>query len=298
MKNIYVLHRLNNNIPATHMLTAVAEYLSYTFEVPIHHQLQQDAIPIVIDAHTYQNAPNRPHIVFNTEQLQSDSPQVSEWYRSFLNGHIGESENTLLKLDYSMANGGSSGAIIPIGYVPEWAARFEQKVDRDIDVLFVGALNPRRINILEQVAADKSINIQVATGVFGAELDKLLLRTKVLLNVHYYPCKQFEPFRCIYAAHSGAKIISEDCVDTSIKFDAPGGIDRSTMGLNLFEYAEVVDFKLYDDLADAVKKYLKSDVELGISSERLLHNAFNPNVWRPFLQNNLGKILADKGVEV
>jgi len=57
-----------------------------------------------------------------------------------------------------------------------------------VDVLFFGGLNPQREAIIADVNAT-GVSVHVLAGgtmKFGEDLDKVLARTKIVLNLHYY----------------------------------------------------------------------------------------------------------------
>jgi hypothetical protein len=57
---------------------------------------------------------------------------------------------------------------------------------RDIDFLFIGSLNPRRLHILNSLKL-AGYNVMSADGsIWGLDRSKLLLRSKCVLNIHYY----------------------------------------------------------------------------------------------------------------
>jgi len=70
-----------------------------------------------------------------------------------------------------------------IGYSKIW--KIEKEESKDIDVLFYGALNERRINILDNVK--KTIpNIVILENIYGKNLEKTLIDTKIVLCFFYY----------------------------------------------------------------------------------------------------------------
>jgi hypothetical protein len=58
--------------------------------------------------------------------------------------------------------------------------------EKDIDFLFIGSLNPRRLHILNSLKL-AGYNVMSADGsIWGLDRSKLLLRSKCVLNIHYY----------------------------------------------------------------------------------------------------------------
>ena len=60
--------------------------------------------------------------------------------------------------------------------------------ERDVDILFFGAMNPQREAIIADVNTS-GLAVRVLSGgtmLFGEDLDKMLLKTKIVLNLHFY----------------------------------------------------------------------------------------------------------------
>jgi hypothetical protein len=98
---------------------------------------------------------------------------------------------------------------LPIGYVPE-LTRIEHRDEsqQDIDVLFYGSLNSRRLAIIDALQAE-GVNIEVAFGVYGAERDALIARSKIVLNLHFYAAQVFEIVRVSYLLANRKLVVSE-----------------------------------------------------------------------------------------
>ena len=89
---------------------------------------------------------------------------------------------------------------------------------KDIDILFIGTMNARRQTILDSLRErfskdkdkDKDINIHAVSTLFGDDLVQLLQRTKIVINLHYYPDSILEVFRIFdIMQNSQCHIISE-----------------------------------------------------------------------------------------
>lgn len=82
------------------------------------------------------------------------------------------------------------------------------KMDRDIEVLFVGSMSHRRRRILDEI--DKACGLVVAQGCYGSELDQLIARAKLIVNIHY--CDEPHPLEVVrlnYMMANGCAVISE-----------------------------------------------------------------------------------------
>jgi len=153
-------------------------------------------------------------IIFNSEQILSGSPIDSEDYRGLL--------QRFTVWDYSARNLENLKTLVPpdrlhhvpIGYVPE-LTRIVPAAQEDIDVLFYGSLNERRQKILTELSAAGLI-VKYVFGVYGAERDQLIARSKLVLNVHFYPTKIFEIIRVSYLLANRKAVVSEFSPDTEI----------------------------------------------------------------------------------
>ena len=110
-------------------------------------------------------------ILFNLEQIQLDSPWMSQSYLNMLRSYP--------VWDYSCRNifelkklGVNNVTHCGIGYEPE-LTRIPQ-VEEDIDVFFYGSLNERRIKILNELK-NKGLNVVTLFGAYGEERDKYSL---------------------------------------------------------------------------------------------------------------------------
>jgi hypothetical protein len=170
-----------------------------------------ERIPIVFGANIVEHAADIPAnaIIFNLEQVDSSSSWFREPYVTILRTHS--------VWDYSTQNiealrdqGVTNIQYVPVGYTPE----LERIVDtpKDIDVLFYGSLNERRLQIIEQLRA-LGVGVTSVFGVYGAERDTLIARARIVLNVHFYESKIFEVVRVSYLLANGVCVLSEDGTD-------------------------------------------------------------------------------------
>ncbi len=82
---------------------------------------------------------------------------------------------------------------------------------KDIDVLFYGSMNNRREKILTHI--QKTIDpkkIYFDPNVWGKDLDDLVSRSKVVLNLHYFPTVRQEQVRMFYLVSNGVCVLSEE----------------------------------------------------------------------------------------
>jgi hypothetical protein len=80
---------------------------------------------------------------------------------------------------------------------------------KNIDVLFVGSLSKRRKKIINQIR-NYGLNVFASENIRSPkELEKLVLKSKLFLNVHYYGLRELEQARICPYISSGTVILSE-----------------------------------------------------------------------------------------
>ena len=107
---------------------------------------------------------------------------VDEYYRLLKNFHV---------WDYSAANAAQLSVTLgrPVRYARlfyvDRLSRIPDRAEKDIDVLFYGSFNSRRSAVLDGLRA-RGPRVEAVYHVFGADLDALIARAKVVINIHYY----------------------------------------------------------------------------------------------------------------
>ncbi len=156
-------------------------------------------------------------IISNLEQISPDSPWMKGQYPELL--------RKFRVWDYSPQNirvlkqlGICEAEYCGIGY--NKTLEHEMHIDsKDIDVLFYGSLNERRIKILNELARQR-VRVKHLYDVYGAERDKYIARSKIVLNVHYYEAAIFEIIRVSYLLANKQFVVSEagNDLDMEVKF--------------------------------------------------------------------------------
>lgn len=163
-------------------------------------------------------------IVYNLEQVDPASLLWTGLYIDFL--------NRMEVWDYSrrniatLARLGVIAKYVPIGYVSE-LTRIPTVAVEDIDVLFYGSLNGRRIRIIKELT-DLGLNVVTLFGVYGQRRDVLISRAKVVLNLHYYDPMIFEIVRISYLLANQKAVISECQPGTEIDEDMVDAVKSAT----------------------------------------------------------------------
>lgn len=119
--------------------------------------------------------------------------------------------------------------LVEIGFAPQ-LRRIERAPEQDIDVLFYGSLNERRIAVLRELERS-GVRVQVAFGVYGRERDALIARAKIVLNLHCYETKRFEVVRVSYLLANSKAVVSESSDDMA-------GYENAVA---TFPYEQIVD---------------------------------------------------------
>jgi hypothetical protein len=181
-------------------------------------QIQAYSTNIIIGCHLLdpnhtQNLP-KSTIILNTEQI-SDEP--TSW-----NTNITKWAQIFSLWDYSVKNiekfhqnGITHAKHLKIGYQKE-LDRLKPNTPKDIDVLFYGCINERRQKIINQLLS-RQVWVKLLFGVYGAERDHWIERSKLIMNIHYYESQIFEIVRVFYLLTNSRAVIAEINETTSIE---------------------------------------------------------------------------------
>lgn len=160
-------------------------------------------------------------IIFNTEQVGIGSELWNQRILHFL--------QEFQSWDYSIHNiekiekiGIRPPRHFKFGYHSK-LARIESDKNKDIDVLFYGALTPARNLTLKQIEAS-GIKVRKIYGLFGAERDAYIARSKIIINLHQHDSKIFEIIRAHYLMNNSKAIITQCDHDTKIDPDYRDGM--------------------------------------------------------------------------
>jgi len=148
-------------------------------------------------------------IIYNTEQLAAVA-DPSYFLRNF------RQYRDFMIWDYSKSNisalhklGLKNTIFCPVGYISSMT-QIKPAADQDIDVLHYGSVgkSPRK-EILD--ALDKTdLKVVRLFNVYGEERDAVIARSKIVLNLHYYPGGIFEIFRVSHLLANRKCVVSED----------------------------------------------------------------------------------------
>jgi hypothetical protein len=195
---------------------------------------------IVLGAHLLERLVYpRDLVLYNFEQMYQNPVQMRPSYIELMKrfptwDYSARNIATLEKL-------GVSARLCGVGYMPA-LTRIAPAPVKDIDVLFIGSINPRRAHVLQEIQA-QGARVEVAFNCYGTERDALIARAKIVLNLHFYPAKLLEMVRVSYLLANKAFVVSETGLETELEAPFQGGIA----------------FAGYDGLAQACLRLLGQD---------------------------------------
>jgi len=148
------------------------------------------------------------YIVYNFEQLITDR----DWDSTFFN----KCKSAIKVLDYSLENikifkqNKIYAHHLPFGWCSVLEPTYDL-YDKRIDILFLGTLNNKRLNIINDINR-RNINTElyIHDKCFTKDFDKITSQSKVGINIHYYDGKSIlELTRIIPFICAGIHVISE-----------------------------------------------------------------------------------------
>lgn len=161
-------------------------------------------------------------VIVNLEQLAAN-PYLPDTYRGLLRRHT-VWEYSAANLPALTALGCPAAIHVPIGYVPQISRITALAPDQqDIDVLFYGSLNARRNAVLEGTTA-RGLIVKTLFGVYGAERDAWIARSRIVLNMHFHASRILEAVRITYLLANGVFVISERGSDAAEAGRFEGGV--------------------------------------------------------------------------
>jgi SAM-dependent methyltransferase len=154
-------------------------------------------------------------VLYNLEQLdEKNRPMLTKLLTLGLRFEVWDYSRRNMEI---LRGEGFKGTLnhAPVGFVDE-LFRIQKSPEQDIDVLFYGSVNERRLRILEALKA-QGLKVEAVFGVYGAERDALIARAKVVLNVHYYDSSIFEIVRVSYLLANRKAVVAECHPGTEIE---------------------------------------------------------------------------------
>ncbi len=181
-------------------------------------------------------------IIYQLEQFYEND----EWAPELLSNFKAEYRRTLRSCryiwDFSEANieylekCGIKATYKPIGFHPKMR-RIKSDTKKDIDILFYGSTNPRRLKILNELA--KKHTVKTLFGVYGPERDAYISRAKIVLGIHFYQARLFDEVRTTFLMNNRIFTVLEDTPHR--------------------KYDDVLDYAEYDKMYETCEYYLENE---------------------------------------
>lgn len=195
-------------------LHEIALLLQYSFEslgVASRYQannLDASATNVILGYQTLNHASEIPECDFIIYQFEQLSDREG-WFRPEYLEMFGRAREVW---DYSEENiaflnarGITNTRLVPLGFHEKLQAI--QPLNTDIDILFYGCLNDRRRKVLEEISTFASVH--ALFGTYGIERDKMIARSKIVLNIHFYEAQIMEQPRISYLLNNRRFVLSE-----------------------------------------------------------------------------------------
>lgn len=142
----------------------------------------------------------------------------------------------------------------------------------EIDLLFFGAVTPRRARILERIRL-KIPRLKILEGVYGKERDEWIARSQAILNIHSYDRPLFEAVRISYLLNNRCAVISEvsesevyggvpSLIFNDEKIDDLIDLFQERGRLRLIAEREAEFFKEHYSMSEILKEFLDSNKEI------------------------------------
>lgn len=193
-----------------------ARYLRYQFRkfgVTVSlfkNRLVHDAINIVLGAHLGFNEGLKSRyicIFFNLEQLGRQGAKLSQSYLELLgNSAVFDYDKDNL-IEYTKHI--EDVPLLSFGYAPYLEQSVIPISEREIDLLFIGSMNERRAEILNDIE-NSGVNVAMLDApLYGPERDSIIAQAKAVINCHFYEAARFEQARVFQCLSLGTPVISE-----------------------------------------------------------------------------------------
>jgi hypothetical protein len=157
--------------------------------------------------------PQSNAVVFNTLALVPEVLAAQPGYAAML-PRLRVWEDSPANLRTLAALGCRDARHVPLGYAPSMT-RLEPYAEPEIDVLFYGAETPRRLRIWQRFARS-GLRLAWAHASYGAERDRLLRASRLVLNMHAHEESVLETGRILYPLANRMVVISERTPRTEV----------------------------------------------------------------------------------
>ena len=151
-------------------------------------------------------------IIYQLEQLYAESPWVNDLTIKRLSIADAIWDYDMQNIEYLQKNFNLnnikfrpmlySDSLLTINHLPD--------KEKDIDILFYGSLNESRSNLLTNIQKKvSSAKIKCSDNSWGTELEALIARSKIVLNLHFYPINRQEQVRMFFLTINKCCVVSQ-----------------------------------------------------------------------------------------
>ncbi|HID9455035.1 TPA: GT99 family glycosyltransferase N-terminal domain-containing protein [Serratia marcescens] len=242
---LYVAHRVEKSLTDIGLgVTIIHAYSAAADSGQMH---------IVICPQIFPELPKN-FVAFQMEQSINPRWFTPEYF-AILDRAIAIFDYSLTNIDYLLQHGVPYQKLfyMPVSSYDRYAEHLKQggynlqplKDEAPIDVLFYGDPNcERRQNYLRELS--QRFNVHIASEVFGQDLTRLVMRAKLIVNIHYYEDALLETTRLYETLSLGTPIVSETSSD----------IQHHGMLNDVIDFAPVGDI---DAMADKIERLLADE---------------------------------------
>lgn len=193
-------------------------YLSSDIQTTQAFVTDDNTVNIVVGAVAYTRHPMvipPGSIIVNMEQLYDESNWNTQWYRDLLT-------NPQMKImDYNYHNQKWLQQSLNLNNVPvitfaQYPIEWSYKTIKDIDILFYGGLNPRRMKFMTHIynyAVKNNISFITRNNLYMYDRINMINRSKIVINCHYHDIALLEWPRVQHLICNKAFVISEDSIN-------------------------------------------------------------------------------------
>ncbi len=178
---------------------------------------------------------------------------------------------------------GLAGTLFSLGHVPRWDRWGGERVERDIDVAYLGTADPRRLGILAHSARSLA-GLRTAllapphepmTGprpdlLTGEDKWRLLARSKVLINLHREDKAALEWVRVLEAIHNGCVVVTEPSTELGPLRPGEHLLVAHADNIGLVAAAAVRDDALRERIARSAYDLCRDELDMAAPAEALL----------------------------
>lgn len=218
-------------------------------------------------------------------QLEQSGVPNTNWFTSFyfklLNGAIEVWDYSVRNVNNLKKHIKVPLVYVPLRYMKHLTCDERLVTKKDIDILFMGAMNKRRQELLDKLS-ENGLNVYLADNysLWGEERNNIVKRSKILLNVHYYENAILETARLSYVLSLGeCLVVSEPSADKLLDKEYSKFVD---FGSNVEEIV-----KKCKKILELSEEMLKMRINTNFSKYKISNFNININILLKYSKNSL-----------